>query len=67
MDIFSLLILTPCLWETAQYKLKYRFKGPFNKQNKKTTIPPNTLSPSFRFRIFEIGTHSLKEIFSRND
>ena len=34
LDIFTLLYLfsslLPCLWETAQYRLKYCLKGPLN-------------------------------------
>ena len=33
-DIFSLIylfsFLSPCLWETARYRLKYCLKGPLN-------------------------------------
>ena len=34
LDIFSLIylfsFLSPCLWETARYRLKYCLKGPLN-------------------------------------
>ena len=33
LDIFTLYLfssLSPCLWETAQYRLKYCLKGPLN-------------------------------------
>ena len=34
LDIFTLVYpispLSPSLWETAQYRLKYRLKGPLN-------------------------------------
>ena len=34
LDIFTLVYpvspLSPCLWETARYRLKYCFKGPLN-------------------------------------
>ena len=34
LDIFTLIFpffpLSPSLWETAQYRLKYRLKGPLN-------------------------------------
>ena len=34
LDIFNLLYLfcpiSPCLWETARYRLKYCLKGPLN-------------------------------------
>ena len=42
LDIFSLVyhfsFLSPSLWETARYRLKYCFKGPLNpkQQTKKT-------------------------------
>ena len=42
LDIFSLIylfsFLSPCLWETARYRLKYCLKGPLNpKQPKQPT------------------------------
>ena len=45
MDIFTLIYpfspLSPSLWETARYRLKYCLKGPLNpKQTKKNTEPP---------------------------
>ena len=34
LDIFTLIgrfsFLSPCLWETTRYRLKYRLKGPLN-------------------------------------
>ena len=36
LDIFSIIylfpFLSPSLWETARYRLKYSLKGPFNKK-----------------------------------
>ena len=46
LDIFTLIYpfssLSPCLWETAQYRLKYCLKGPLRLKQ-----PTNQLSPSF--------------------
>ena len=43
LDIFSLVyhfsILTPSLWETARYRLKYCLKGPLS-PNQPTKNPP---------------------------
>ena len=40
LDIFTLLFLfsslSPSLWETARYRLKYCLKGPLNPNNKTT-------------------------------
>ena len=30
LDIFTLIYLSPSLWETARYRLKYCLKGPLN-------------------------------------
>ena len=46
LDIFSLVyhfsFLTPCLWETARYRLKYCLKGPLSPNQ--TTNQPSILS-----------------------
>ena len=46
LDIFILIYpfspLSPSLWETARYRLKYYLKGPFNP--KKTTNQPRSLT-----------------------
>ena len=43
LDIFSLIylfsFLSPFLWETARYRLKYCLKGPFNQNNQLTNQP----------------------------
>ena len=44
LDVFTLLYffspLSPSLWETARYRLKYCLKGPLNpKQPAKQTVP----------------------------
>ena len=48
LDIFSLVyhffFLTPSLWETARYRLKYCLKGPLSPNQ--PTNPPSFLSPS---------------------
>ena len=40
LDIFTLLYLlsslSPSLWETARYRLKYCLKGPLNQKNQPT-------------------------------
>ena len=40
LDIFTLIfpfsVLSPSLWETAQYRLKYCLKGPLNPNNQPT-------------------------------
>ena len=42
LDIFSLICpfspLSPSLWETARYRLKYCLKGPLNQNNQPSTI-----------------------------
>ena len=46
LDIFFLICpffpLSPSLWETARYRLKYCFKGPLNPNS--TNQPPVTLN-----------------------
>ena len=43
LDIFTLLYpfspLSPSLWETARYRLKYCLKGPLNPNNQPTNQP----------------------------
>ena len=43
LDIFSLIyhfsFLSPSLWETARYRLKYRLKGPLSPNNQITNHP----------------------------
>ena len=43
LDIFTLIYpfspLSPCLWETARYRLKYSLKGPSNPNNQPTNQP----------------------------
>ena len=45
LDIFTLIYpffpLSPCLWETARYRLKYCLKGPLN--------PKPTNQPIYRY------------------
>ena len=42
LDIFTLLYpfspLSPSLWETARYRLKYCLKGPLNPNNQPTNL-----------------------------
>ena len=64
LDIFTLIYsfssLSPSLWETARYRLKYCLKGPLNP---KTTNQPS-LEPSCRDGISEGSQHmfSFKKI-----
>ena len=43
LDIFSLVyrfsFLSPSLWETARYRLKYRLKGPLTQNNQPKPLP----------------------------
>ena len=45
LDIFTLdylfSFLSPRLWETARYRLKYCLKGPFNQNNQQPTTDSN--------------------------
>ena len=58
LDIFSLVchlsILSPSLWETARYRLKYRLKGPLSPNT--TNQPTNQYSSfikiiTFRYKL----------------
>ena len=59
LDIFTLIYpfspLSPSLWETARYRLKYCLKGPLNP---KTTNQPTNIIRSRFFRV-----NSLKGLF----
>ena len=45
LDIFTLInpfsSLSPSLWETVRYRLKYCLKGPLNQNNQPTLTPLN--------------------------
>ena len=47
LDIFTLIYpffpLSPSLWETARYRLKYCLKEPLNPNNQPTNQPPWTV------------------------
>ena len=51
LDIFSLIYpvssLSPSLWETARYRLKYCLKGPLSPKQPTNQLIPN-LSPSIK-------------------
>ena len=51
LDIFTLIYLysplTPSLWETARFRLKYCLKGPLNPKQP-TNQPTNQLLPLFQ-------------------
>ena len=53
LDIFTLIYpfssLSPSLWETARYRLKYCLKGPLNPKQS-TNQPRNTQRPVLAFQ-----------------
>ena len=57
LDIFTLIYplssLSPSLWETARYRLKYCLKGPLNPKNQPTNID----TEYFMFGIYEQKTY----------
>ena len=59
LDVFTLLYpfspLSPSLWETARYRLKYCLKGPLNL---KQPNPPTIFVELFTFVIFSIESVS---------
>ena len=61
LDIFTLLyhfyFLSPSLWETARYRLKYCLKGPLNP--KQPTNQPNLFN-SKRIREFSFVLYSVE-------
>ena len=67
LDIFTLIYpfssLSPSLWETARYRLKYCLKGPLNPKqstNHPSTPPqPPIPQPQFFFCRFDFFAHSL--------
>ena len=57
LDIFTLLFpfspLSPSLWETARYRLKYCLKGPINpKKPTNQLLPGDAFSPALLLRLF---------------
>ena len=52
LDIFTLIYhfspLSPSLWETARYKLKYCFKGPLNPKQPTNQLYRAVIGPSLR-------------------
>ena len=58
LDIFTLIYpffpLSPSLWETARYRLKYCFKGPLNPKptNQPTNQPTNLEEEKCRLKYF---------------
>ena len=56
LDNFSLIhffsFLSPCLWETARYRLKYCLKGPLSP---KTTNQPTNQPFSFYIHLYPIS------------
>ena len=57
LDVFTLiylfLSLSPSLWETARYRLKYCLKGPLNPKQP-TNQPPMLTLPSYSSRASDI-------------
>ena len=53
LDIFSLIyhfsFLSPSLWETARYKLKYCLKGPLSPKNQPTNHPSLWETARYRY------------------
>ena len=51
LDIFSLIclfcFLSPSLWETARYRLKYCLKGPLNPKQPTNTLDIFSVTPHF--------------------
>ena len=64
LDIFSLIylfaFLSPSLWETARYRLKYCLKGPFNKKTTKQQAVLKVTGVTY------ISLFSLLDIFAWN-
>ena len=64
LNIFTLIYpfspLSPSLWETAQYRLKYYLKGPLNPNNQPTT----KVCHHFGFKSREFG---IIATFERSD
>ena len=54
LDIFTFIYpfssLSPSLWETVRYRLKYCLKGPLNQNNQPTILPGSVWHP------FQIGS-----------
>ena len=70
LDIFTLIYpffpLSPSLWETARYRLKYCLKGPLNPKQptktKKQSHPQNNVSSCMeRFRITRMATSIISQ------
>ena len=63
LDIFTFIYpfssLSPSLWETVRYRLKYCLKGPLNPNQ-----PTNQLSPLVRKGVLILVTDSLREAFT---
>ena len=62
LDIFTLLYpfspLSPSLWETAQYRLKYCLKGPLNpKQPTNQFLSPRTTKLWRGYRVCPVRTY----------
>ena len=57
LDIFSLVyhfsVLSPSLWETARYRLKYCHKGPLSPKNQPTNVFCQN-NPKFVSSIFNV-------------
>ena len=56
LDIFSLVyhfsFLSPSLWETARYRLKYCLKGPLSPKQPTNNQPVKTLRPEGKSQPF---------------
>ena len=64
LDIFTLIYLfssiSPSLWETARYRLKYCLKGPLNPKQptNQPTLPILVVFKQFHVNVFIINDHS---------
>ena len=63
LDIFTLLCpffpLSPSLWETARYRLKYCLKGPLNPKQP-TNQPTKLDKPLLCYKLFSIDTSNFR-------
>ena len=69
LDTFSLIcpfsILSPCLWETARYRLKYCLKGPLSPKQPTNQLPffPIPSSEHLYFRLIIFKCPHLQDTF----
>ena len=70
LDIFSLIypisILSPSLWETARYRLKYCLKGPLSPKQSINQYPTHCFGVQFFFKMLQIW-RPLPKYWSQHD